>query len=201
MPTGEDDWRGGGAWFSTKWAGIVGVSVSVMAAVVAAVIAAGTPVVDSPMAVADDGVTAQPWIPNPVFGPQPVPQPRSTINAQQQKRSTAPGAKGADWVTKATPSFQAIQRAIVSLGNALQGPDINAMQAACRQLTSAGAQFGATLPSPQQAVTDEAQAALNEINAASSACLADTPDPAAVASHATEANNHLGAVSKMAQGG
>jgi hypothetical protein len=52
------------------------------------------------------------------------------------------------------------------------------MQAACRQLSSAGAQFGATLPSPQPAITNEAQAAVNEINAASSACLADPPDPA-----------------------
>ena len=153
------------------------------------------------MAVADDGVTAQPWIPNPAFAPQPVPRPRSSINAQQQKPSTAPGAKGANWVTKATPSFQAIQRAMASLGNALQSSDIDAMQAACRQLSSAGAQFGATLPSPQQAVTDEAQAAVNEISTASSACLADTPDPDAVASHATEANNHLGTVSKIAQGG
>jgi hypothetical protein len=75
------------------------------------------------------------------------------------------------------------------------------MQAACRQLSSAGAQFGATLPSPQPAITNEAQAAVNEINAASSACLADPPDPAGVASHATEANNHLAAVGKLAQGG
>jgi hypothetical protein len=201
MTTGEDDRQGRGGWFSTKWAGIVGVSVTVMAAVVAAVIAAGTPVVDSPMAVADDGVTAAPWVPNPAFGPQPVPQPRSSINAQQQKPSTANGGKGANWGTKATPAFQAIHQAMVSLGNALQSSDVNAMQAACRQLGSAGAQFGATLPSPQQAITDEAQAAVNEINAATSACLGDTPDPAAVASHATAANNHLGAVAKLAQGG
>jgi hypothetical protein len=201
MSTGDDDWQGRGAWFSTKWAGIVAVFVGVMAVVVAAAVAAGIPVVNSPMAAADDGVTAQPWMPKPAFGPQPVPQPHSSVNAQQQKPSTAPGAKGAGWVAKAAPSFQAIHQAMVSLGNALQNSDVNAMQTACRQLSSAGAQFGATLPSPQQAMTDEAQAAVNEINAASSACLADPPDAVAAASHATEANNHLTAVGKMAQGG
>jgi hypothetical protein len=104
MSTGDDDWQGCGAWFATKWAGIVAVSVIVIAAVVATVIAAGIPVVNSPMAVADDGVTAAPWNPIPAFGPQPVPQPRSSINAQQQKPSAAPGAKGANWGTRATPS-------------------------------------------------------------------------------------------------
>ena len=199
MSTGDDDWQGGGAWFATKWAGIVAVSVGVMAAVVAAVVVAvGIPGVNSPMAVADDGVTAAPWNPIPAFGPQPVPQPRSSINAQQQKPAAAPAA---NWGTRATPPFKAINQAMASLGTALQNADVGAMQAACRQLSSAGAQFVATLPSPQPAITNEAQAAVTEINAASSACLADPPDPAGVASHATEANNHLAAVGKMAQGG
>lgn len=144
--------------------------------------------------------TATPWVPNPMFGPQRVPKPRSSVNAQGQKPSNAP-AKSVDWETKADPSFQAIQQAMTGLGNALNNADIEGMRIACRQLSSAGAEFGATLSAPKQAMTDEAQAAVNEIDAASSACLADPPDPNAVVSHAIEAKNHLEAVAKMAQGG
>src|SRR5271163_4293827 len=126
MSVDDDDQKGRGTWFSTKWAGIVAVSVGVMAAVVAVVaVAAGVPVVNSPMAVADDGTTAAPWVPIPAFGPQPVPQARSSINAQQQKPAAAAGAT---WVNRAAPSFQAIAQAMGILGPALQASDVNGIQ-------------------------------------------------------------------------
>ena len=199
MSVGDDDQKGHSTWFSTKWAGVVAVSVGVMAAVVAAVaVAAGVPVVNSPMAVADDGTTATPWVPVPAFGPQPVPQARSSVNAQQQKPSTATAVP---WVNRATPPFKAIAQAMGLLGPALQASDINGMQAACRQLSTAGAQFGATLPASTPAITDQAQAAVNEINAATSACLGDSPDPATIAAHASQATSDLAAVGKMVSGG
>lgn len=193
----DDDREGhGGVRYFTKWADIAAVFVGLMAAVVTA----GIPVINSPVAAADDGVTADPWIPLPIFGPKPAPKPWSLVTAQQQKPS-APGGKGVSWPAKAAPSFEAIQQAMTSLNSALNGSDITAMRTACRQLSSAGAQLGATLPTPVRAMTDEAQAAVEEISAASSACLADSPDPSAVASHSGQAYNHLGAVAKMVQGG
>lgn len=199
MSVSDDDQKDGPTWFSTKWAGVVAVSVGVMAAVVTVVaVAAGVPVVNSPMAVADDGTTAAPWVPIPAFGPQPVPQARSSVNAQQQK---PPSATGATWVSRAAPPFKAIAQAMGLLGPALQNSDANAMQAACRQLSTAGSQFGATLPASTPAITEQAQGAVNEINAATSVCLGDSPDPATIAAHARQANADLAAVGKLVQGG
>ena len=70
-------------------------------------------------------------------------RPGSAIGQTQKPRPAAQRAP--DWGTEATPSFQAIQRGLTSLGDALNASDITAMQAACRQMSTAGAQFAAAL--------------------------------------------------------
>jgi hypothetical protein len=193
MSAGDEHRRGRGAGESKKWIGLAAAVSATLAAVITAVmVPAGTPVVQAPMAAAR---TATPWVPRPIFGPRPAPQPGSAIGQTQKPRPA--GADEPDWGTRANPSFQAIQAALAGLSNALDASDLNGVQAACQQMGTAGARFAATLPAPRQQMTEAARAAVAEINAMSDACLADSPDIDAVMSHATAANNHLVAVAEM----
>lgn len=198
MSVNDDTQTADHAVCSKKWAGTAASILIGLTAIAAAFVPAATPLVNSPAATA----TATAWVPLPIFGPKPVPHPRSAVGATQKPASSPSnaGAPAADWGTRATKPFQSAASALNSLGTALNNSDVNGMQAACRQLSSAGAQLGATLPSPNQQVTAEAQAAVDEISAMSGACLSDSPDVSAVASHASAANTHLANMASLASG-
>jgi hypothetical protein len=180
-----------------KWAGITAaVSAGIVGAALAAVVPAGTPVGSSPMAAAG---TATPWVPRPIFAPIPAPQPRSQVGGQQNTGGST--GQSADWGSRATAPFQAMQNALNSVGSAVNNSDVGALQAACRQLSSASASFAATLPSPNQALTTEARAAVGAVSALSGPCLAESPDLGAVSASANAVGDHLNTIMDISNGG
>jgi hypothetical protein len=167
-------------------------------AVTATVLVGSAELVSSPMATA--GTTrATPWVPRPAFLGQPAPRPPSSVSAQGSPVDKVAQAKAA-WVKKAAAPFTAISDAMSSLGNALDNNDPAAMRRACNQLASAGDDFAGTLPSPNADITTAGQTAVGEIAATTEACLADPPDVEGLTAHATEANNQLATVAKIASG-
>jgi hypothetical protein len=174
------------------------VSAGVIGAALAAVVPAGTPVGSSPMAAAG---TATPWVPRPIFAPVPAPQPRSQVGGQRTTGgSSGSSSQSVDWGTRATAPFQAMQTALNDLGAAVNNSDIAGMQAACRQLSSAGASFSATLPSPNPELNTEARATSGAISAVSVPCLAESPDLGAVSANATQVSDHLVKISNISTG-
>jgi outer membrane lipoprotein-sorting protein len=93
-----------------------------------------------------------------------------------------------------------MQNALNSVGSAMNNSDIAAMQAACRQLSDASANFAATLPSPNQTLTSEARAAVGAVSALSSSCLAESPDLSAVSASANQVADHLNTVLSISNG-
>jgi hypothetical protein len=181
---------------SKRWAGVAAaVCAGIIATALAAVVPASTPVISPPSAVAG---TATPWVPRPIFAPIPAPQPRSQVDGQR----TTSGSSGqaVDWGTRATQPFQAMQTALNNLGAAVNNSDIAGMQAACRQLSSAGASFSATLPSPNPDLNTEARATSGAISAVSVPCLAESPDLGAVTANATQVSDHLVRISNITTG-
>ncbi|MDT5050374.1 MAG: hypothetical protein QOG75_6278 [Mycobacterium sp.] len=118
----------------------------------------------------------------------------------------APHPASSGWLSKATPPFQDIQRAGQSLSKALAANDIAGVKTACRQLNGAGQRLGATLPSPDPALTSEVQAAVDEITTGSNSCLsldlgsAVQADIDRFSSHLKQAKAHLDRAQQIAQG-
>jgi hypothetical protein len=198
MTTSDDDGRGGGRY--KKVLGAIAASAGLLAiAVTATALVGSAQLVGSPMATA--GTTrATPWVPHPAFLGKPVSKVPSAVTAQGTPVDKDAQAIGS-WVRKAAASFGAIRESMNSLGTALDNNDPAAMRRACNQLASAGTEFGETMPSPNADITTAGQAAVSEIAATSAACLADPPDLEGLTTHATEANNQLATVAKIASGG
>jgi hypothetical protein len=197
MTTSDDDGRGGDRY--KRLAGAIAAATGLLAiAVTATVVVGGAQLVGSPMATA--GTTkATPWVPHPAFIGKPVGKAPTVAAQGTPVDKDAQALSG--WVNKAAAPFKAISDSMNALGKSLDNNDPAAMRRACNQLASAGGEFGKTLPSPNADVTTAGQAAVNEITAASAACLADPPDIEGLTSHATEANNQLATVAKIASGG
>ncbi len=198
MATSESEGHRRGSGHYGKWAGVAAVLAGLMGIAVVAVVLAGTQLVSSPMATA--GTTrATPWVPRPIFVPKPVPHPKSSVGASGT--SPAAAANPVDvmsaWAGKATAPLQAIQQGMTELGNALNAQDVGAMKKACAAIDAASGKLGATLPSPKQEVTAEAQAAVDEIGQMYTACVADPPDVSGLQTHGNAANQHMEAVVKL----
>jgi hypothetical protein len=190
----EGDGQSRGRRRYRKWVTVAAIVVGSLGAAASALLAGGTPLVSSPMATA--GTTfATPWVPRPIFRPAPVPKPKSSVSTQggaspaQLKLNT--------WVSKANPQFTAIQTAMGDLGTALNTGNESGMKRACLAIDAATSKLADTLPSPQQDITDETQAVVDELNAMQPACMANPPDTEGTLTHATAANTHTGNVVKL----
>jgi hypothetical protein len=193
----EDDDQGRGASRSPKWAIVTAVFVGSLGIAVMAVVSTGTSLVNSPMATAST-TKATPWVPRPDFLPKPVPHPGTLVSAQGPNNAQDQ-QESAKWAAKATPPFQAIQKGMTDLGTALNAQDVGAMQKSCRAISTQAAKLEATLPTPKDDMTAEVQASVDEINAMTTACLADPPDANGIQVHGSAAGNHMQAVAKLSQ--
>jgi hypothetical protein len=197
MAISEDDGRGRGGGRTPKWAIAAAIFVGSLGVAITAVVSTGTSLVSSPMATAST-TKATPWVPRPDFLPKPVPHPGTLVSAQGPNNAQDQ-QENAKWAAKATPPFQAIQKALTDLGTALNGQDLPGMQRACRTVSGQAEKLAATLPTPKDDMTAEVQASVDELNAMVTACLADPPDVNGLQTHGNAASNHMQTVAKLSQ--
>jgi hypothetical protein len=197
MANFDDDGRGR---YKQLFGALAALSGLLGIAVTAIVVAGGAQLVSSPMATA--GTTrATPWVPRPAFLGRPAPHPSTSVSAQGSKADKEALAFG-NWVNKgAGDAFGAISDAMTALGKALNNQDQAAVRKYCIQLQNAGEKYAKVLPTPIEEATAASETAVNEIAAASAACLADPPDIEGLTTHATEANKQLAVVAKIGSGG
>jgi hypothetical protein len=76
-----------------------------------------------------------------------------------------------DWTSRSMDPYTDLQNAMQSVSNVLAAHGVQGAQSACEELHGAAQRLGATLPSPDAAVTSEVQAGVDEISTASNSCL------------------------------
>jgi hypothetical protein len=194
-------------WYGKKWTGVAAVVLGSAAAVIATVVAAGTQIASSPTAGANT-ISATPWTPRPTGAPVPQ-KPDATVGNQGNlggnPNSGAGGGAATGWASKAGPPLHDIQAAMQSLTTAIKAQDFDGLRTACGQLGNAGQRLGATLPSPDQELTSEIQAAVDDVATASNSCPAFGPgsgqaELSSLTSPLNEAMAHLSKAQQIASG-
>ena len=139
----------------------------------------------------------------------PSPRPHYTAQAPTapgELRSRNPGQARAEsamaWFDAAKPPFNSIQDALQTAAEAAQASNVDGVRSACEQLRAGSRRLGNTLPSPDKGLTDEIQAAVDELTVASDICLAPnaTSNYQEVLSHVTAANSHFAAAQQIIEG-
>jgi hypothetical protein len=80
-----------------------------------------------------------------------------------------------DWAPDALQAGEDIQTAVRRVEAAAREADLAGAKAACQQMSDANQRLKAMLPSPVPAVTSEVRGVVDEVDAASSLCLAAGP--------------------------
>jgi hypothetical protein len=142
---------------ATTWAAGTALLAACVAIVIGTAAVGATQLANSPIA------TAQTATPGPVPAPPPM---RVTAQAAAPSQAKSP----ANWVSRAGPPFTDIHVAAKALVATMSAQDVGGMTTSCQQLHNAGQRLGATLPSPNAAVTSEVQGAVDNISAATNSC-------------------------------
>lgn len=194
---------------SALFASAAAVLLAVVGIAVALGLGQGAQLVSPPEAAATT-VRATPPAPRPQYTAQaPITpgqircSPSTLQRACSQAGSGAARASAATaWFNAAKSPFNTIQLALQAAGKEAQASNVDGVRSACEQLAAGSRQLGNTLPSPDEGLTNEVQAAVDELTVASDMCLA--PDAAsnyqAVMSHVTAANSHFAAAQQIIEG-
>ena len=204
----RDDDSSGSASQPKKSVGVAALIACAVALVIGVIHASEMQLGTMPTAAAT--TTGTPWVPRPRFAPKPAPQAESSLDSQGATRSQAPSESVdlppgvnpmAVFLHNATGPFNALQASLGNLNSAIGAHDSDAARGACSQLSEAGKNFDAILPSPDQQLTSELRAVVDSVDAASDTCLASSGqvDFDAVSSQLSAANPHLSNAQAIAQ--
>jgi len=197
--------------YRIRWTKALPALLGSVAVVIAAAVTAGTPLASSPTSTAAPTVTATPWSPGtPAWLPPGLqamtPPPARKPTAQVSLPSPPPQANASgSWASATQAPLHDLQNAVQALSDAMKAQDMDGVKAACGQLNNAGQRLGATLPSPERALTSEVQAAVDDIGTASNSCSAFGPsggigDLDAFTSTLNDAWGHLGKAQQIEAG-
>ena len=145
--------------WARRWVTATGRLVALAAVVAAIAIGAGSPVANSPSAIADKGNRNTPSVTGALDVPTAV---VSGVAAPIDK---------AQYYVSLTGGWKTMQAALQTINRGLQAQDFDVVKAGCQQLSNAAGLFKSTLPSPDSRVTFRIQSAVDNINNASDACM------------------------------
>jgi hypothetical protein len=100
----------------------------------------------------------------------------ATVGGAGMQLASSPTAVADEgWAATSAPTYTDLQNAAQNLANAVNAGNRAGIQPACQELNGAAQRAGATLPSPDPALTSEVQAAVDEIITTTNACVSFDP--------------------------